>query len=57
VIRRKTTGGYHAMDMGMMLEPLIPGVQDAEESYFGTKMLRVAGDLAERFGTGPEQKA
>ena len=40
----------------MMLEPLIPGVQDAEESYFGTKMLRVAGDLAERFGTGPEQK-
>ena len=38
VIQRESTGGDHAMDMGMMLEPLIPGVQHAEETDLGAQV-------------------
>src|SRR5271169_5246264 len=31
VVQRESSGGDHAMDMGMRLQPLIPGVQHAEE--------------------------
>ena len=54
VIGSKTAGGYHTVHMRMMLELLIPGVKDAEESDFRAKLLRVAGDLKQRLGAGPE---
>ena len=38
VIQRESTGGDHAMDMGMKLEPLIPGVQHAEETDLSAQM-------------------
>src|ERR1035438_1113767 len=42
VVERESTGGDHAMDMGMMLEPLIPGVQHAEEANLGSQMSGIA---------------
>ena len=44
------------MNVRMMLEFLVPGMQDAEESDLGAQMLRVAGDLDQRFGAGPEKQ-
>ena len=44
------------MNMGMMLEFLIPGVQDAEETDLGAKMLGVAGDFEQSFSAGTEQQ-
>jgi hypothetical protein len=54
VIGSKTAGGYHTVYMRMMLELLIPGVKDAEETDLSAKPLRVAGDLKQCLGAGPE---
>ena len=40
----------------MMLEFLVPGVQDAEETDLGAEALRVACDLKQCLGAGPEQQ-
>ncbi len=40
----------------MMLEFLVPGVQDAEETDLGAETFRVACDLKQCFGAGPEQQ-
>ena len=42
------------MNVGMMLEFLVPGMENAEESNFGSQMFWVAGDLELRLGAGPE---
>src|ERR1019366_217172 len=46
----------HAMNVRMMLEFLVPGVQDAEESDLGAEMFRIVGDLGQRLGAGPEKQ-
>ncbi len=56
VIGGQTTGREYAMDMGMKLELLIPGVQYAEETDLGAKMLRIEGHFEQSFGTGVEQE-
>ena len=56
VIRGQTSRGQHAMDMGMMLEFLVPGVQDAEETDLGAEMPGVTGYLEESFSAGSEQQ-
>ena len=56
MIQRESTGGDHTMDMGMMLELLIPGVQHAEETDLGAEMPGIAGDFEQSFGAGAEQK-
>ena len=43
--------------MGMMLQFLIPGVQDAEKSDLSAEMLGVSGDLDQRLGAAAEQQA
>ena len=40
--------------MRMRLEFLVPGMKDAEEPDLGAETLRIAGDLDERLGAGPE---
>lgn len=45
VIGGQTTGGEHAMNMGMMSELLIPSVQHTEETDVGTEMPGIAGDF------------
>jgi len=44
------------MNMGMMLQLLIPGMEHAEEADFGAEMSGIAGDFEQRFSTGPEQQ-
>ena len=58
----KTVGGDPAagndtMDMGMVEQILPPGVQDGEESDFGTQVRRVGGDDAQRLGCCTEKNA
>lgn len=45
VIRRQTSGGDHTVNVRVMLELLIPGVQDAEESDLGAEMPGISGNL------------
>ena len=44
------------MNMRMMLDFLIPGVEDAEESDLRAEALGIAGDLEQSLGAGPEQQ-
>lgn len=44
------------MYMGMMLELLVPGVQDTEEADLCAKPFRIAGDLKQCLGAGPEEE-
>ena len=45
MIRSETAGGEHAVDMGMMLQSLIPGMEHAEEADLGAEVAGIAGDL------------
>src|SRR5271165_2997201 len=56
VIQRESTGGDHAMDMGMMLELLIPGVQHAEETDLGAQVPGIARHFEQGCGAGAEQQ-
>ena len=57
VIGSEATGGDHAVDMGVVLQPLVPGMEHAEEADLGAEMPRIACDLQQRGGTGAEQQA
>jgi hypothetical protein len=53
MVRRQTAGGNNTMNVRMM-EFLVPGVKDAEEPNLGAETLRIAGDLKQGLGAGPE---
>jgi len=57
VVRSDAPGGKHAVDMGMMLQSLIPGMEHAEEADLGAKMAGIAGNLQQSCSTGVEQQA
>ena len=42
------------MNVGMMLEFLVPGMENAEESDFGSQTFWVAGDFEQRLSARPE---
>src|SRR5438552_2410468 len=44
------------MDMGMMLQLLVPTMEHAEEADFGAQMAGIACNFEQRLGTGPEQQ-
>lgn len=50
----QTSGRDHAVNMGMVQQLLIPGVQHAEESDLRSQVFRIAGDLEQGLGAGPE---
>src|SRR5256885_196902 len=52
VIERESAGGNNAVDMGMKLELLVPGVKHAEEADFGPEMSGVTSDFEKSFCTG-----
>src|SRR5208282_1549083 len=56
VVRSETAGGQHAVDMGMMLQSLVPGMEHSEEADLGSKVPRIAGDLQQGFGAGVKQQ-
>ena len=45
VIARQAAGGHDAVNVGMMLQLLIPGVEDAEEANLGAETLGVRGNF------------
>jgi hypothetical protein len=57
VVGGKSSGSNDAMDMGMGLQLLTPGMQHAEEADLGPEMSRRASDFEQGFGTGTEQQA
>ena len=57
VVRSEATGGDDAVDVRMMLQTLVPGMEHAEEADLRAQMSRIACDLQQRCGTGPEQQA
>jgi hypothetical protein len=56
VVGGKAAGRNYTMDMGMMLQLLIPTVEYAEEADFGAEMAGIARHFEQRFGTGAEQE-
>jgi hypothetical protein len=57
VIPREASGSHDAMDMGMMLELLIPGVENAEEADLGAEMTGICGDFKQRLCARAEKQA
>ena len=56
MIRSETAGGKHAVDMGMVLQALIPGVEHAEEADLRAEVPRIASDLDQGLGCGMKQQ-
>src|SRR5271166_4557844 len=56
VIQRESTGRDNTMDMGMMLQPLIPSVQHAEETDLGAQMSGITSHFEKGCGAGAEQQ-
>src|SRR6266404_1152125 len=56
VIERETSGGHHAMDMGMKPELLVPGVQHTEETNLCTEVSGIASDFEKSFRAGTKQQ-
>ena len=56
MVRSETTGGQNAVDMGMMLQALIPGVEHAEEANLGSKVPGIASDLLQSCSTAVKQQ-
>ena len=54
-VGRQATRGHDAVDVGMMLEPLPPGVQDHEPADVRAQARRIRGDLLQRLRSGPNQ--
>jgi hypothetical protein len=57
VIEGEAAGGDHAMNMGMVLQLLIPTMQHAEEADFRAQVSGIARHFEQGFGTGPEQQS
>src|SRR5712664_5001225 len=56
VVRSEAAGGQHAVDMGMMLQALVPGMEHAEEADLGAEVPGIASDLEQGRGAGVEQQ-
>ena len=56
VIERQSASGDHTMGVRVMFEFLIPGVEHTEEADLGAKMLGIASDFEEGFGSGLQQQ-
>src|SRR5665213_873892 len=56
VVGGEAASGGDAVDMGMMLEPLVPGVEHAEESDLRAEVAGIAGDLKQGRGTGLKEQ-
>ena len=54
-VRSETAGGYHAVNMGMMLQSLVPSMEYAEETDLCTEVTRIAGDLQQGLSTGVKE--
>jgi len=55
VIVRQAAGSHDAVNVRMVLQLLIPGVEDAKEADLGAKTLGVRGDFDQCLGAATEQ--
>src|SRR5271170_2296077 len=55
-VRSETAGGHHAVDMGMMLQSLVPSMEHAEEADLGSQVAWIASDLQQRCSAGVKQQ-
>ena len=56
MVRSESTSGDYAVNMRMMLQLLIPGMEDAEEADLCAQVAGIAGDLQQGFGAGVKQQ-
>ena len=56
-IERNPSARYHAVDVGMVVEILPPGVQHREEANVGPKVSGIPSDRTQRLGGGPKKNA
>ena len=56
-VGREPAARHDAMDVGVVLQVLAPGVEDGQEADLGPEVLGVGGDLPQGLGGGPEQEA
>jgi hypothetical protein len=54
MVEGESAGSHDAMDMGMVFQFLIPGVEHAEEADMGAQM--VPSDCEQGFSTSTEQQ-
>ena len=57
VVVGEAAGGHDAVDMRMVLQLLIPGVEDTEETDLSAQTPGIRGDLHQCLGTGAEEQA
>src|SRR5208282_2009993 len=55
-IGSETSSGDYTVDMRMMLQSLVPGMEHAEEADPGSKVPGIAGDLQQSCSTGVKQQ-
>ena len=56
MVGSESAGGNYAVNVRMMLQLLIPGMEHAEEADLGTQVTRIAGDLQEGLRAGAKQQ-
>src|SRR6266851_3138365 len=56
VVGGETASGGDAVNVGMMLEPLIPGMEHAEEADLRAQVAGIASDLQQGCGTSLEEQ-
>lgn len=56
MIQSKTASGNYAVNMGMMQQSLVPGMEHAEEADLGSQVAWIAGDLQQSCSTGVKQQ-
>jgi hypothetical protein len=52
----ETPGGHDAVQVDVEREILAPGVEDGDDAGVGSEVARVASELEQRVGGGPEQR-
>jgi hypothetical protein len=57
MVARQTAGSDDAVNVGMMLQFLIPGMENAEEADLGAEAFRVCGDFDESLCAAAEQQS
>ena len=57
VIPREPAGSNDTVNVGVMLQLLIPGVEDTEETDLSAQTPGIRGDLHQCLGTGAEEQA
>jgi hypothetical protein len=56
-IRSRSAAGDDAVQVGVIQEGLVPGVQDGQEADLSSKVLGIRGDGTEGFGGRPEKQS